>query len=109
MIVTALIGIVAILFIPCLIVALWRSRPRRAMFVACLVAFLILVIPAIYRTTLMVKILKADDLSAIVGLYTGAFLSAIFGMVICVPILFLFRWVIRKIFPDKVKTKNVFD
>lgn len=105
----ALIGLAAILFIPCLIITFWRSRPRLAMFTACLVLFLTFALSGIIQTSQAETTFGNGASEMIAGAISEAIISAVLAMVIFVPILFLFRWIIRKIFPDKVKMKNVFE
>lgn len=104
------IGLGVILFIPCLLVAFWRSRPGLAMFISAVYIFLLLALP---RTIIAYRALqKFDSVSAerVVFAFSPTITNGIIGLIIFMPLLHLFRWLIRKIFPDKAKVENqVFD
>lgn len=107
--IAALIGLAAILFIPCLIITFWRSRPRLAMVTACVISFLFLALPGIIKTYQAMTIFGSANAQMIAGGISETIISASLAMVIYVPILFLFRWIIRKFFPGKIHSGEVFN
>jgi len=92
----ALLGIVIVLFIPCLIVLFWKKRPVLAFIIATLVMFLTLIAPAIIKTFQAMMIYGDGDPQLMAGGISEAIVSALLLMVICVPLLFLFQWLVLR-------------
>jgi len=93
---SALLGIVVVMFIPCLIVGLWKKHPLWAFAMASLIMFATLFVLSASPLWLMTALedTKEPMFSAEVIVY--AFRAAIMPMVICVPLLWLFQWVILR-------------
>ena len=102
------IGRIHILILPCLIVAIWRARPRLAMLIASLILSALVIIPPVIRTYQAMVILGRDGQAMTTGMI-DAFLHSVFSLLFFLPALFLFRWIIRKIFPNRRETREVFD
>lgn len=92
----ALIGIIAILFIPCLIVAFWKRRPVWAFILATFVMFLTIVAPSIIKTFQAMMIYDTGDPQLMVGGIAEAIVGALLLMIVCVPLLFLFQWFVLR-------------
>lgn len=91
-----LIGLFVILFIPCLIVALWKARPVRALTVATLVMLLTIVAPSIIKTLQAMMIYGEGDPQLMAGGISEAIVNALILMIFCVPLLALFQWLILR-------------
>jgi len=96
MILFALIGIVAVLFIPCLIVGLWKKRPVWAFIVATLVLIMTSVAPGLIKTFQAMAIYGTGDPQLMAGGISEAIVGAMLGLIIHLPLLFLFQWLILR-------------
>lgn len=92
----ALLGIVIVLFIPCLIVLFWKKRPVLAFMIATLVMFLTLVAPSIIKTFQAMMIYGEGDPQLLAGGISEAIVGALSLMIICVPLLLLFQWLVLR-------------
>jgi len=91
-----LAGMLVILFIPCMIVGIWKTRPKWAFIVASLIMFATLFVFVASPLWLMTALedTKEPMFSAKVIVY--AFKAMIMPMVICTPLLWLFQWLILR-------------
>lgn len=92
----ALIAIIAYLFIPCLIVGLWKKRPRRAFCVAMLTLFLTVITPPLIDTFPSIMVYGQDDAKVIAGVFSEIILMGIIGLILLGPIVFLFQWFVLR-------------
>ena len=108
---SAFIGILAFLFIPFLIVGLWKKHPRTAFIIATLVMFLTIISPSLVKTFQAMMIYGTGDPQLMAGAISEAIVTGFVGLVLLGPILFLFQWFIlrrhrRK--PPKVDAEKTF-
>ena len=92
----AVIGIIAYLFIPFLIVGLWKKRPRTAFAIALLLIFLSLIAPDFIKTFQAMMIYGEGDPQLMAGQLSEAILMGLMGLVFFGPILFLFQWFVLR-------------
>ena len=95
-IIPLLLSILAVFFIPCLIVGLWRKRPVLSFILASLVMFITLVVPTIIKTLQAMVIYGEGDPQLVAGLISQAIVAVILSLVIYLPLLFLFQWFILR-------------
>lgn len=81
-----------ILFVPCLIVMLWQTRPVLAFLTALIISFLFCIAPGIVQTFQAMMIYGQGDPQLMAGGIASALVSGIFGAIFYVPFLFLFQW-----------------
>ena len=98
-----IIGIILILAIPCLIVGLWRSRPVAAFITASLVLVLICILPLIVKTGQAMMIYGHGDTQLVAGLLSEAILTTILSLIVFLPILLLFQWIVRRRYKSRAE------
>lgn len=88
--------VLAVCFIPCLIVMLWRKRSRWSLAIAVSVLFLTFAIPTTIIAYLNVVQVGPSDRAYAVGAYIGAlFVSLVCTAVLC-PVILLVQWLARR-------------
>ena len=104
--------LLTILLAPCLIVMFWQKRRIAAYVTALLLSFIISVAPSLIRTFQAMMIYGSGDPQLMAGGISSAIVSAVFGTIIYIPVLFLFQWFgrLRKRKRERAKLdKNVFE
>ena len=104
-----LLGICIILFIPSLIVILWKRRPIWAFFLASVFLYLTLTAPGIIKTYQAMLIYGTGDPELMAGGISSAFVEALFGLPIFLPLLVLIQWVTRRRHKRKSQGKTPAD
>ena len=103
----ALIGIIAYLFIPFLIVGLWKKRPRTAFAIAMLILFLTMIAPAFIQIFQAMMVYGEGDPQLMAGQLSRAILGGLFGLALLGPILFLFQWLVLRRHKKKLSKVDV--
>jgi len=89
----ALIGIIAVFLIPCLIVGLWKSRPVLAFIVATIILSVTLAAPILLE---VIVTYKQGDPELTADLISQAIVATTLMIIIFIPILFLFQWLVLR-------------
>jgi hypothetical protein len=102
-----------LLFVPSLIVIIWKRRPVRAFLLGAIIAFLTPLGIGVTRTYNEMVTSGAGDPQMIAGEIAGDILAAIFWLTILLPTLALIQWIARRRFKKKQAlsdkaTKDVF-
>ena len=90
-----LIGLALTLFIPFLIVGLWRSRPFAALTAAALFLFVVPSATGIIKTYQAKMIYGAADSALVSSGINEALLTGFGVLIFCLPIVAVFQWVLR--------------
>lgn len=105
-----LLGLIAALFIPILIVVLWRKRPIVSFIVASLVAFLTVITPMIMKIFQAMVIYGEGDPQLMAGMISVAIVNATLSLIIILPILFIIqRIALRRSANKAARDPAVFD
>ena len=92
----AIIGIIAYLFIPFLIVGFWKKRPRSAFILATFVLFFTIVSPSLIKAFQAMMIYGTGDPQLIAAGISEALAVGLMGLIFLGPILFLFQWFVLR-------------
>lgn len=100
-----IIGLSIILFIPSLIVIVWKRRPVWAFIVASIILFLMLVAPSIIEMFQAMMIYGTGDPQLIAGGISTALARALLTLPITLPVLAFIQWVARRRYKRKMDAK----
>lgn len=99
--------LVAVLFIPGLIVFFWHRRPVLSLIVAALVLLLTAASPGLIKTFQAMMIYGEGDPQLMAGGISEALVGAALSMVIFFPLLLLVQWLSRRRFKPKLTKKDI--
>lgn len=91
-----LMVLAAVLFIPCLIVGVWKKRPIWAFTVATIVLFITLVAPGLITTFQAMVIYGQGDPQLMVGGISQTIVEVLLFMIVGLPVLLIFQWFVLR-------------
>ena len=89
------------LIVPFLIVGLWRKRPIRSFIVATIIAIILHIIVIIAQLFLIMMRYGQGDPQLMAGIISEALTNSILILIVYLPILLLFQWIIRRVYRKK--------
>lgn len=100
-------GFFWVLLIPCIIVALWRARPRLALFAAALIMLLSLLTVQFYRGYLGFELFGYSERRMRLFVEETV-MFCILGMIMFTPVLILFQKLILRVIKTPEDTRDIF-
>lgn len=105
-IIPLLLLIVIVLFIPTLIVTLWKRKPKTALALATFILFLTVTLPGLIATFQAMMTYGSGDPQLMAGGISRAIMLGAIGLMVGLPILAFIQWFARRKYKRRLAEQN---